>query len=147
MKYLYDHGVELKDVIGITNVSGNNGTATYNENEDNLYLNLVAPTNANSATSMYSDKFDLTSYKLMRAKVGNELINPLPIFMGVGNIPNSIDNINSSISSSSFNSNNVPNNMVVDIENVNGEYYLYMAISYYGGATTMRLTVTEWWLE
>ena len=135
-KWLYDHGVELEEFTS-------SGSGVTQKESDSLYCEVSI---ANVGAVFSSDNVDLTSYNLLRFKLGNTL------YAG-GNATSygqmRVQSGDTIVSSKELltTGQNYPNNEFLDIASVNQSCTIRPLTVNGSSAISRKITFTELWLE
>lgn len=137
MKYIYDHGLELIGLKGLTMSS----SAYFLKESNQLYMYKAA--NGTQASFITTDAINLSSYNLERAVSGNKI----NLTSSNATIATNSNNSNLAAYSSSTNiiASMLPGNIVNNISSINNNQY--PVISTNGGGNAVELSIEEWWLE
>ena len=143
-KWLYDHGVELETAT----LWNSNSSATGEKTSNSL---IIRKTGSNNVSQFCFPKINLTSYSLMRIKLGHNIVE---YSNNMGSLVASlIEHYDySSVSQRAaykqmaLNSGNTPNNEFLDISSVNQSCYPQFAIGS-SGSVAVTNELVEFWLE
>lgn len=143
-KWLYDHGVELETFTAYT--TGASVEAT--KNDDNLFVSIPASTQRNAA---FATELDLTAYDLYRIKVGDVLAassaSDYPNMVIYSQAPNYSGNGRLSVQAMAPSTNQLPNNLSLDISSYDASYLIGIQASNNTSAVSRSAKATEIWLE
>lgn len=143
-KWLYDHGVELETMTPRTD--GTNAVARKDDSE--LYFEVSS---GSSLAGFCTALMDLTTYSLLRAKVGdicqtnsNVSSGTLAIFNTTTPTYNTSEVAYESVIPSGS---NLPNNKSLDISSLSTNYSVSVCSSNGSSSATRKLNIKELWLE
>ena len=135
--YIYDHGVEFAQINAVTD----SGKSIVRKDDDSLYIFSYTSTQSGFCTDIPLDG----TYKTMRAKSGNIAVinsdtsNSLCVFSTYYTEGTSPSN---RISERAIVSNDLPNNIYLDISSCTNGY-----VGIHGNGNNKVNTITELWLE
>lgn len=142
MKYIYDHGVELEELVDIKSGSG---LPTKESNQ----LVFSCTGNNGQAGFQTNNMLDLTNYKIFRTVGGNKFSysnTNTVLGMQVDETKPLPYNVSSWKAFNNSNAIYLPNNCFMDISNINENEYC--SVSWLTSDNTyLMASVTEWWLE